>query len=141
MESNYETLKAWADIVIKRFETKIRQLNIISDGNHKTKGGPLINSFSDPELIRGYASQLINDANGDVEKIKFGFVYYGRFPDMGVGRGVKFGQAGIDNNRRVKPWFSKVFFSQVARLGEILEDKTGERAQIAIIEEITNYKS
>jgi hypothetical protein len=115
---NYDTLEAWAKIVIERFELKITHLKIGSRG----------------ELLKSFASQLYADSGGDVSKIVFGFLYYGRFTDMGVGKGVKIGQAGVGNNRRVKPWYAKVFFGQVYKLGKILAEKTGQQAQIAVFE-------
>ena len=118
--NNYDTLKAWADIVIERFEYKIVQLKVGSTG----------------ELLNSFTSQLFVDSGGNVEKIVFGFLYYGRFVDMGVGSGAKFGEAGLGNNRRAKPWMGKVFFGQVAELGRILAEKTGQQAQIAIFESI-----
>jgi hypothetical protein len=118
--NNFDTLEAWTKIVIERFEMKINHLKIGDTG----------------ELLATLTQQLYSDSEGDVDKITFGFLYYGRFPDMGVGRGVKLGEAGTGNNRKIKPWFAKTFFSQVYKLGKILAEKTGNQAQIAIIEGI-----
>jgi len=120
--SNNDTLQAWADIVLERFQQKVIQLRIHSSG----------------DLLKSLTSQLVSDSNGDIDKIVFGFLYYGRFADMGVGKGVKISEVGVGNNRKAKPWFAKVFFSQVSELGRILAEKTGKQAQIAIIEGL-NY--
>jgi hypothetical protein len=116
--NNFKTLKDWADIVLERFELKISKLQVNDTG----------------ELLKSFTSQLYRDSAGDVEKITFTFLYYGRFPDMGVGKGVKFGQAGKGNNRIIKPWFSKTFFGQVYKMGKILAENTGQQAQIMILE-------
>jgi hypothetical protein len=121
MQHERETLQAWADIVTKRFKKKMDLLKIGDTGALE-------------ELIYG---DVINESNGDPAKIEFYFFHYGRFPDMGVGKGVKIGQAGINNNRKVKPWLAKTFFGQVYKLGQILAEKTGERAAITIFEGIT----
>lgn len=45
------------------------------------------------------------------------FLFYGRFVDMGAGRGMRaFG-------KRAKKWYSPVKYSQVARLSEILSEQ------------------
>ncbi len=50
----------------------------------------------------------------DVEKVVIKFAQYGRFVDMGAGRGVKNGK------RKPKAWFSKTKTREVARLREML---------------------
>ena len=114
-KSDLEVATAWADIVIQRWETKISRLNIM-----ETK-----------ELLRSFVSSVELDANGDPDKILFTFLYYGGFPDMGVGKGVKYDQVA-GSNRRAKPWYSKQFASEVRKLAGIMAERYGDRALDAI---------
>lgn len=118
------TVQAWADIVIERWETKIERLKIGHSGN-------LVNSFY---------HHVKTQANGNVELITFSFEYYGKFVDMGVGRGVKIADVEF-SNRRPKPWYSKVFFSQLEKLKDILADKYATKAQLAIITNVERFNT
>jgi hypothetical protein len=120
--SIYLTVDEWAKIVIERWERKISQLGIYHTGK-------LLNSFT----------HFINtQANGDPEKITFAFQFYGKFVDMGVGKGKKHNVEVT--NRRAKPWYSKVFWSQFMVLKEILAEKYSMTGQILIITEIDKAK-
>lgn len=113
------TVEAWAEIVIDKWETMIARLKIGHSGN-------LLNSF---------AHHVATQANGDPERIEFVFEYYGKFIDMGVGRGVPISEVQFSDRKR-KPWYSKTFFSQVKKLGEILSEKYAAKAQATIIENL-----
>ena len=115
--NQYDTLKAWADIVIERWENRIAQLNVMDTG----------------ELLRSFQAQVAMDANGNGEKIIFTYAYYGRFSELGVGKGVK---AGMDSRRQKKPWYTKVFFGQVNQLARIMAEKYGQEATMKIAEQI-----
>jgi len=54
---------------------------------------------------------------------------------MGVERGVKQSEVA-QSSRKPKEWYNKVFFSQVKRLAEIMQEKYGNAAAVAIIESI-----
>ncbi len=113
------TLETWADIVIERWEKKIYRLGI-------RRSGKLVQSFS--QMVR-------TQANGNPQWIRFAFNHYGRFVDMGTGRGVSHESVQL-SNRRARPWYSKTFFSQLEKLKDILEEKYGIKAQYSIIQEI-----
>lgn len=115
MNSDFDTAKAWADIVIQRWESKITQLNIVET----------------TDLLRSFTSQVVVDSKGDPEKIIFTFLYYGIFPDMGVGKGVTYDMVP-SSNRTPKPWYSKKLAAEVHRLAEIMAEKYGEKALDAI---------
>ena len=116
------TIEAWADIVIERWETKIERLRIGNTGN----------------LAKSFYQHVQTQANGNPELIIFTFEYYGKFVDMGVGRGVPLSQVEF-SYRRPKPWYSKVFFSQLEKLKDILADKYGQKAQFAIITNVEKF--
>ena len=112
------TVEAWAKYVIERWENKIVRLRIHHTG----------------ELLKSFQTHIFTQANGDPDKIEFAFNYYGKFVDMGVGRGVPMGSES--GNRRKKEWYSKTFFSQVKRIAELLHDKYQLKAQATIITNI-----
>lgn len=130
------TADAWVKIVIERWENKIKELNIKHTG----------------KLLDSFHHFINTQANGDPEKITFTFEFYGKFVDMGVGRGMPHGsrnQLGDSyyskrNNlgqlhsysRKPKPWYSKVFWSQFQKLKVIVHEKYNQKAQMAIITEI-----
>lgn len=113
--TTYEMLAAWADIVIQRWLSNISKLRVIDT----------------TELMRSFTSQISTDSKGDPQKIVFAFLYYGIFPDMGVGKGVKFDSV-VATRRIPKPWYSDRFFKEVRKLGYLLAERYGERAMEAI---------
>ena len=115
------TAKAWADIVIQKWEQKIIRLKI-------KKSGDLMNSF---------LAYVNREANGNPSMIEFTFNYYGKFVDMGAGRGVKAGEHE-GTNRSPKPWYSRTFYSQLQVLPEILAGKYAEKGKMAIIETLSD---
>ncbi len=98
-----ETVQKWAEIVIQRWQAKIQELDVIDTG----------------ELQKSFSSQVISDAQGDPVKVTFTFLYYGRFPDMGAGKGAENG------NRERKPWYSSVFIREVNKLGLLMAKRYG----------------
>lgn len=124
MNEDVKMVQGWAEIVIKRWVTKITRLKIIESS----------------ELLRSFTSQVTNDAKGDPYKVVFTFMYYGIFPDMGVGKGVKYSQVGT-SRRTAKPWYSRQFMAEVHKLAELMAERYGERALEAIqIIENKGYK-
>lgn len=115
------TAKAWADITIQDFENKIDALGIND-------------TFA---LQESFESHVFMAAGGDISKIEFMYNFYGKYIELAVGKGVSFRDVGITSRGRKKRlWYTPVFFRHVKRLGEILAEKYGRKAQIAIIENI-----
>lgn len=116
------TVESWAKIVIKIWKDKINKKKI-RDTN---------------ELFLSFASTVLCNANGNPERIVFAFKYYGRFSDMGVGKGVTADKqqsmydAGL-TRRKKKAWFAGTYNSQVERLAEILEEKYALKIASSIV--------
>jgi hypothetical protein len=105
-----ETAQAWAEILIKIWRQKLIELDI-------GYSGELFDSFF-------YTIKSLSNDNPDI--IQFGFNYYGKFVDMGVGRDVFVGNPGdVSSGRKPKPWYSKTFYAQTMKLRELLQDKYG----------------
>jgi hypothetical protein len=121
----HETAIAWADITIMIFEEALDKLHA---------------NFS-YQLADSFVHHVHTAANGNPDRIDFAYKYYGKFVDMGVG-----GNIDLDNRdsmvssglttRRQKPWYSKNFFYQVRRIGEILSQKYAQKSAIIIVTNI-----
>ena len=127
-----EIADKWAKITIKRWRKKLRQYRI---GNSK-------------ELYKSFTKNVIGAARGDLLKIEFAFHYYGKFVDMGVGKGTKIGDVKenrtarrlegrmLGNRRRPKRWYSKTFHAESMRLYEIMGEHYSDLGSVAITENI-----
>lgn len=87
-------------------------------------------------LFRSIERELVRNG-GHIERVLIKFFQYGRFLDIGVGRGVSIGAAGTsafsaarnDNGslkkyrRKPKKWFSKSYYADVQRFKEIFAKK------------------
>ncbi len=114
-----QTIEAWAAYVIERWQLEIVRLGINSTG----------------QLLRSFTSTITTQSGGNVDKIIFAYEYYGKFVDMGVGRGVTIAEVA-QSGRKPKPFQGKVFFSQVKKLAEILKEKYQNEAALTIVESI-----
>jgi len=65
------TLEAWADIVIKNWIAKIMKLQ----------------AYDTMALSESFGRHVVGNSNGVPERVEFAFMFYGRFVDMGVGKG------------------------------------------------------
>lgn len=86
---------------------------------------------------------------GSTSGVNLEFNYYGKFVDMGVGRGQKI--ESIKSNREVynlvgggrkpKKWFSKTLYGELAALREIMASKYGELGTQILKESIEQHIS
>jgi len=117
----------WATIVLQQWETKINALEI------------------------GYSEQLIDSLLMEVKmispdvlsSIEFTFKYYGKFVDMGVGKGVKLsdiGKGGTDKKfkRKAKKWYSPIFFRNLNTLRRYLGEHYARQGAFIIRENISD---
>lgn len=115
------TVQAWADIVITIWLNKIEQMRI--QDTH--------------QLADSFSNHVISHANGDVQRIEFAFNYYGKFVDMGVGRGFTIDEVNSPNNKRKpRPWYSRSFYSEVRKLSALLAQKYARKGALVVIENI-----
>jgi len=124
-----ETLEAWAAITIDRWRQQIQKRDIhIGD------------------LARDLREHVQASADGEIMKVEFFYSWYGKFVDMGVGKGTKIGDVNENrtsrnlegrhtgNRRRAKPWKSATLFAEVNTLNALLLEKYGRKA-LAIVED------
>ena len=132
--SEREIAEAWAKITIIRWKRKLA-ISKIGDSRN---------------LLQSFKYNVLASANGDVLKISLLFEYYGRFVDMGVGKGVKIGDVKesatsrrlsgkmLGNRRRPKKWYSKTLHAEVMKLSEIFAKEFGHRGVMAITENVSD---
>lgn len=101
----------------------------------------------------------INKAGGDVTVAMFKFLQYGRFVDMGTGRGIARGAKGTTSftmyrndsgtlkasvNRKPKPWYSRTMYREIKILSEKLLANMDEKVMDTIqarLRRINNHSS
>lgn len=112
-----EMTRMWADIVLDRWKARMAAYNVGQTG----------------ELLKSLQAQVMMDSNGDPAKVTFLYLYYGRFPDMGVGGNITLSDVpDPSGHRQVKPWYSKVFMREVEKIGVMMAAKYGWDAAEAI---------
>ena len=132
--SEREIAEAWAKITIVKWKKKLASNKIGDTGS----------------LLRSFKYNVLASAQGNVLKITLLFEYYGRFVDMGVGKGTKVGDVKesaasrklsgkmLGNRRRPKKWYSKTFHAEVMKLSEIFAKEYGHRGVVAITENLSD---
>ena len=132
-----ETAEAWAKITIEKFIKSIDKKRV---GNYDPSKKSLKERAYYGHLRDSFVQEVILSANGDVQKMKISFAYWGQMVDMGVaGRKGRRGSArGVNKriNRRPKKWYSKTAEREVFQLGRILQVKYGMKSVNVIIEEM-----
>ena len=132
--SEREIAQAWAKITIIKWKKKLASNRIGDTGT----------------LLKSFKYNVLASARGNVLKITLLFEYYGRFVDMGVGKGVKIGDVKesatlrtlsgrmLGNRRRPKKWYSKTFHAEVMKLSEIFAKEYGHKGVVAITENLSD---
>lgn len=105
---------AWAKMMVSIWQDKIATLKIRDTG----------------ELFKSFEMEVAMHANGDVDKIVFSYLYYGRMVDMGVRRGVKM----EDSGKKGKPWYNKSWYHSIKLLTEKRSEMYGQEFQTIIYE-------
>ena len=119
-----ETMYAWANITINEL-----RLSMIRRGVGTSSG----------ELYKSFQSKLFTDGAGNPTRITIGFMYHGKFVDMGVGKGTRLENVKSNaeiwrfaaknkrskNPRRPKKWYSPTMYKEYQRAAELLAGKYG----------------
>lgn len=123
--NNILTAERWLTILIQKFQDKVEKLGI-------TDTRDFVNSFM---------GEVIANAGGDISRIELAFNYYGKFPDMGVGKGITLADVGKKGIRKPRRWFNPVFWPQFKCLLHILTKNTAQRGALIVIENIKDVQS
>ena len=120
-----ELAVSWLDITVERFVANLREQRIVNTG----------------ALLASFKKQVIGEAQGDQLRLRLSYALYGKFVDMGVGRGMKAGVRKGDDGydrirntrgklrrhvRKARPWYSKEIAHQTKRLAELMLDLYGQ---------------
>ncbi|QIX60859.1 hypothetical protein HER32_06585 [Hymenobacter sp. BT18] len=123
-QSELQLATSWLAITVEQFQANIRQLKIINTG----------------ALLSSFKTQVIGAAGGDELKLRLSYALYGKFIDMGVGRGMGAGITKRDDGydrirngrgqlkryqRKARRWYSKEVAYQMHRLSELMSDLKG----------------
>jgi hypothetical protein len=122
--SNAEIGRKWNDILVQRLKEKATQLNI-------NNTGALINSI-DAQVLQATDNSLF---------IRLNYKEYGKYVDMGVGRGVRIGARGsnafaqarngrgqlLRYRRRPRKWYSPVIGKETVILAGIVSRNYADR--------------
>jgi hypothetical protein len=121
--SELDVAKKWLDITITRFIDNMRRLRIQDTGT----------------LMASFQKQVVGSAEGRLQ-LRLSYALYGKFVDMGVGRGmaagVRQGDDGYDrvrrnrgqlrrHTRKARDWYGREMGYQTKRLAELMLDLYG----------------
>lgn len=134
--SNEQVVREWTEYAIQAFHNSLikKKVGYVQNGRYRgIRAGDLWNSFE----------KELRASGGNVDQVIIKFLQYGRYQDMGAGRGYTLGEQVLNrrfdtyrntegqtvgrNARRRKPWYSKTYRHQVLRLSEIYEETFGRR--------------
>ena len=130
--SQLEIADSWAFYTVKIWKEKLQKLRIGQSG----------------ALESSFIKEVVGTPSGDIISIQFSFRYYGKFVDMGVGKGTAIGGVAenrtsralegkmLGNRRRAKKWYGKTFYAEVATLKEILIKEYAHKGTLVICENI-----
>ncbi|MCA8830518.1 hypothetical protein [Hymenobacter pini] len=123
LQSELEVAKKWLDITIERFIENMRKLRIEDTGT----------------LMASFKKQVVSSAEGRLQ-LQLSYALYGKFVDMGVGRGMGAGIRKPDDGydrirnsngslkrykRKKRNWYAREIGYQTKRLAELMSDLHG----------------
>lgn len=141
-KTEIQVAEEWLEIAIQNWQEEIKLLNI---GNTN-------------DLFNSFVGRVIGSA-GSVTAINLAYKYYGKYVDMGVGRGMPVGSARMlgssfskkrnakgqlhKYNRSKKPWYTggkSGINYQVFRLAQILGGMSADKASKNVTAGFKNFK-
>ncbi|MBO0360747.1 hypothetical protein J0X19_22490 [Hymenobacter sp. BT186] len=123
MSQELDLANKWLDFTIESFVENMRKLRIQDTGT----------------LMASFKKQVIGSAEGRLQ-LQLSYALYGKFIDMGVGRGmgqgVRRGDDGYDRirtsrgrlrrkERKARKWYSREMAYQTKRLAELMSELHG----------------
>ncbi|WP_400194041.1 hypothetical protein [Hymenobacter sp. B81] len=123
-EREREMAMKWLDFTVENFVENMRKLRIRNTG----------------ALMASFQKQVIGTATGQLQ-LRLSYALYGKFVDMGVGRGmgagVRRGDDGFDRirnsrgqlrrrQRKARKWYAKEIYAQTKRLSELMSELHGQ---------------
>lgn len=133
MPTQFQTVEKWLEFTLSNLRENLRKLKINDTGH----------------LLASVQGHLVAAAGDDAQKLSIAYAVYGKFVDMGVGRGMGAGVRKRDSDyarirdergqlhkysRKARPFSSKEIGRQTRRLSVLLSDFYGKNI-IANIED------
>ncbi len=122
-------LEKWAKYTVEKFEFAVAKYKLKNTG----------------KLLNSFLYQVSQDADGKTAMISFAFQYYLRMIDMGVGRGTtrdsRQERSEMGKRRKKRPVYNKIFWSELSRLNELLQEYYKKEAQNTILDGTIRGKS
>ena len=124
MATQHQTVEQWLEFTLSNLRERIRAFQAVDTGH----------------LLASVQGFLVTAASGDVARLSIAYALYGKYVDMGVGRGMGAGvrKASSDydrirdergrlhtHSRKPKPFSSKEIGRQSVRLGVLLSEHYG----------------
>lgn len=117
--SDVEYCKAWAEMMVNIWVDRMIQYGIRDTG-------ALLNSFK---------QNIVLQSGGNVAKIVFAFLYYGRMVAMGVHKGQTIENRLLDNVKgKPRDWYTKPLYHSLLVLNEKRAQMYGEEFKAIIID-------
>ncbi|MCA8830192.1 hypothetical protein [Hymenobacter pini] len=119
------TVERWLEITLSNLREQIIRLKVKDTG----------------ELLDSIKGHLVAASDGDVQKLSIAYALYGKFADMGVGRGMGAGVRKSNSaytrirdekgqlyrySRKKRQWYSKEMGRQTFRLSTLLSEFYGD---------------
>jgi hypothetical protein len=124
MPTQFQTVEKWLEFTLDDLRENLRKMKIDDTGH----------------LLASVEGHLVAAAGGDVDRLTIAYAAYGKFIDMGVGRGMGAGVRKVNSeyakirdargqlyqhSRKPREWYSRVIGRQSVRLGVLLSDYFG----------------
>lgn len=118
-----DSIRKWQEFTVKDWKASIAKARI---------------GWSN-DLVNSFKSSLKESGNGDIETIYFNFLFYGKFPDIGVGRGLPLAKRSSKKTKRKrKKWLNKPFYANLNAITNIMAKQYGSIAAANMVHSIEN---
>jgi hypothetical protein len=134
-----EVISQWLIIAIERFQEALKKNKVgVTD-----------------KLFKSFLSNVIRSSGGQVSRIEIEFLFYGRYVDMGVGKGFPIGGHKsfrdfsryrdargrlLKMGRKPKKWYSKTKTFEIGKLTTLLAEQYGLQTAKAVESALDNQK-
>lgn len=128
LETRRKYVNAWNETMLDIWQERIQELQVVNTGA----------LFASPRGI-----QLKADDGYRTIEIKQGFLEYGLWQDLGVGREVSHGNPGdIGRNKVREPrqWFSPAYFRSVLRIRDFMGESLGNEFRDILCSQLDSDK-
>ena len=110
--------RTWAKMMVTIWTDKIVSMNIRDTG----------------ALLTSFTYEVVSKSGGNVDKIAFSYLYYGRMVAMDVRKGHTLSDRVMEGKKPRKDWYSKSFYYSIKVLTEKRAEMFGKEFQSIIVD-------